>query len=50
MATSFPLIEGTTIPVQTFQVQQRLRERSVPRLVHPDHTIHAFHGTTGAHR
>src|SRR3954451_25080214 len=48
--TPFPFAKRTTVPVETLQVQQSLRDRPVPRLVHPHHAVHALDGATGTHR
>src|SRR5512142_2768939 len=39
---TFPVVEHSAVPVQTLQVQQRLCQTAVPRLVHPNHAVHTL--------
>jgi hypothetical protein len=49
-AATLAFSKRTTIPEQPFEIQQRLREGAVTRLMHADDAIHAFHNTAGTHR
>lgn len=39
--------EHPAVPVQTLQVEHRLRHSAVPRLLHPYHAVHALHRAAG---
>src|SRR5438874_13371444 len=43
------MTKGTTIPIQSFKVQHTLTHVTMPRLVHPHHTIETLDCTTGSH-
>ena len=38
------------VPVQPLQIQQPLVQRPMPRLMHPQHAVHALHRAAGSHR
>jgi hypothetical protein len=43
------MAKGATMPIESFQVQHALADMTMPRLVHPHHTIDTLNGTTGPH-
>ena len=42
--------QSVAVPVQPLQVEHRLRHPLVPRLLHPQHAVHALHRAAGSHR
>ena len=49
-AAAFPSAKRPCVPIQSLQVQRSLIQRPMPRLVHPQHAVHALHRTAGTHR
>ena len=46
---SLPMANDPAMPIQAFEIHHALTDVPMPPLVHPHHTIAAFHGTTGSH-
>ena len=44
------LAKDTTIPVQALEIEEPLTHMTMTALMHPHHTVDAFHRTTGPHR
>src|SRR4029453_512374 len=43
------MAKSATIPIEAFEVQHALTDVTMPRLVHPYHTIDTLDSTTGPH-
>src|SRR5271157_603743 len=49
LAFSLPTSKYPTVPVQPLQVDHAWGQRTMPRLVHPQHAVHALHRAAGTH-
>src|SRR5271157_3299998 len=47
LAFSLPTSKYPTVPVQPLQVEHAWGQRTMPRLVHPQHAVHALHNAAG---
>src|SRR5206468_12723936 len=50
MTPPSPLSKLVAIPAQTLEIQETLTHRPMPRLMHPQHTVHTLHRAAGSHR
>src|SRR5437899_11825403 len=43
------MAKGTTMPIESLEIQHLLADVTMPSLMHPHHTVEALHCTTGPH-